>query len=281
MIGSIPTKRTKQALLLSAAGALVLGGFTLGTLGTLGGCGGSEPPPKTATVSPGGSKDPSKWPKDDRTMCEWRNKPELEVSETSGPGALKPNVRRVYKSFAETETTSHHKSLVCREIDTNLDGIKDVVRTFNAKGEAQHEEADTNYDGKVDVWMNFVLGRLAEENVDTNYDGKPDVWKVYQNGQLSRIKRDRNQDGKPDVWEIYTRGTLERAGVDDTFDGHVDRWDRDDQIRQAAENEEQKAREAMQAAGTATATPTQESFVDAGALGTGGKAKDAGAPKKK
>ncbi|MDB4996307.1 MAG: hypothetical protein JWM74_3739, partial [Myxococcaceae bacterium] len=79
----------------------------------------------------------------------------------------------------------------------------------------------------------------------------------------------------------YTRGTLERAGVDDTYDGHVDRWDRDDQIRAAAEAEEQKAREAMQASGTATATPTQESFVDAGALGTGGKVKDAGAPKKK
>ena len=32
--------------------------------------------------------------------------------------------------------------LVCREIDTNLDGIKDVVRTFNEKGEALREEAD-------------------------------------------------------------------------------------------------------------------------------------------
>ena len=259
---------------------LLVGGL-LGVAGSIAlACGGnSAPPPTTAKSAPGGTKDQAAWPADDKSLCDWHNKPELEVSETSGPGALKPNVRRVYKSFAETETTSHHKSLVCREIDTNLDGIKDVVRTFNAKGEAQHEEADTNYDGKVDVWMNFVQGRLAEENVDTNHDGKPDVWKVYANGQLSRIKRDRNQDGKPDVWEIYTRGTLERAGVDDTFDGHVDRWDRDDQIRAAADAEEQKARDAMQASGTATATPTQESFVDAGALGTGGRAKDAGAKK--
>src|SRR5437763_1915877 len=84
--------------------------------------------------TPGGSKDPNKWPADDRSMCDFRNKPDLEVSETMGPGALRPNIRRVYKTYGEGETT--HKTLICREVDTNLDGIKDVVRTFNAKGEA-------------------------------------------------------------------------------------------------------------------------------------------------
>ena len=81
------------------------------------------------------------------------------LARRSGPGALKPNVRRVYKIFGEGE--NRHKTLACREIDTNLDGIKDVVRTFNQKGEALHEEADRDYDGKVDVWLNFVDGRLA------------------------------------------------------------------------------------------------------------------------
>src|ERR1700759_4905164 len=123
---------------------IAIGGSAIVAWCVLTACGGSEPPPKAAVVTPGGSKDPSKWPKDDRTMCDWRNKPELEVSETAGPGALKPNVRRVCKTFGEAE--ARHKSLVCREIDTTLDGIKDVVRTFNAKGEAQHEEADTDYD---------------------------------------------------------------------------------------------------------------------------------------
>lgn len=206
-------------------------------------CGGSEPAPKTAAVAAGGSKDPASWPKDDRTMCDWRNKPELEVSETSGPGALKPNVRRVYKPLGENE--GHRRVLVCREIDTNLDGIKDVVRTFNEKGEALKEEADTNYDGRVDVWISFVQGRIAEENIDSNRDGKPDVWKVYNAGLLSRVKRDRNLDGKPDVWEIYAKGKLERMGLDDTYDGQVDRWDRDlVQLAQADEAERQ-ARDAM------------------------------------
>jgi hypothetical protein len=241
-------------------------------------CGGDKvPPPATAKTAPGGSHDPSNWPKDDRSMCDWKNKPELEVAETAGPGALKPNVRRVYKMLGEGD--SRHKSLLCREIDTNLDGIKDVVRTFNAKGEAQKEEADTDYDGKIDVWLTFVDGRLAEEDVDTNHDGRPDVWKYYTNGQLSRIKRDRNFDGKPDVWEIYTKGKLERMGVDETFDGHVDRWDRDEQMRAEADEADRKAREQM---GGDAGAPSAAALPTPGDAGAGGAvAADAAPPKKK
>jgi hypothetical protein len=239
-------------LTLIASAALVIG--------TVVACGESTPPPATASTTPGGSKDPAKWPADDRSMCDWRNKPELEVSETAGPGAFKPNVRRVYKVYGEAET--RHKTLICREIDTNLDGIKDVVRTFNAKGEAVHEEADTDYDGKIDVWVDFIDGRMSQEKIDTNHDGKPDVWKFYLNGQLSRIQRDTNHDGKPDVWEIYNKGHLERMGVDLQFDGHVDRWDRDQELQHSAELEEIKLREKLQ-----------------GGAGDGGAASsDAGAP---
>jgi hypothetical protein len=233
-------------------------------IGCGGGGGSREGAVKTPTA-PGGSKDPSKWPADDRSMCDWRNKPDLEVSETSGPGALKPNVRRVYKAFGEGE--ARHKTLACREIDTNLDGIKDVVRTFNQKGEALHEEADRNYDGKVDVWLNFVDGRLAQEDVDTNGDGKPDVWKFYVNGQLQRIRRDRNGDGKPDVWEIYSKGRLERVGMDESYDGHVDRWDRDEQLKYEADQAERKAREQLDSgdAGIPMSAPGGATSGDAGA----------------
>lgn len=220
--------------------------------GTVVGCGGNENAPK---ASPGGSVDQSKWPSDDRSMCNYRNNPELEVSETAGPGAIRPNVRRVYKVFGAAGDAKH-KSLVCREVDTNLDGIKDVVRTFNAKGEAVREESDRNYDGRIDVWINFVEGRLAEEDVDTNLDGKPDVWKFYVEGNLQRIRRDRNFDGKPDVWEMYRNGKLERVGVDDSFDGHVDRWDRDEQLKAEQEAAERKTREAMEAAKDGGAAPT-------------------------
>ena len=237
----------------------------------LGACGGetSKGGVKVATA-PGGTKDQSKWPTDDRTMCDWRNKPELEVSESAGPGALRPNVRRIFKTYGEGD--ARHKTLVCREIDTNLDGIKDVVRTFNAKGEAIHEESDRNYDGRIDLWINFVDGRMAEEDVDTNDDGKPDVWKFYVNGQLQRIRRDRNFDGKADIWEIYSRGRLERLGLDDTFDGHVDRWDRDEQMKYEAETADRKARDELMNAEMAAKA-------DSGPPASTPPAGDAGAPK--
>ncbi|WP_394820672.1 hypothetical protein [Pendulispora albinea] len=276
------TLSSPRSPLAYLAVAVALGSTALAGLGAAG-CGGGTPAPQSAKVTPGGSKDPSQWPKDDRTMCDWRNKPEFEVSETAGTGALKPNIRRVFKTFGEGET--RHKTLVCREVDTNLDGIKDDVRTFNEKGEALKEEADTDYDGRIDLWLAFVAGRLAEENVDTNHDGKPDVWKVYTNGQLSRIKRDRNFDGRPDVWEIYARGKLERMGLDETNDGHVDRWDRDELVRAELDDEERKAREKLGQSVEPSAAPGQDAFIkDAGAPPSTGKPASSvapSAPKKK
>jgi hypothetical protein len=38
------------------------------------------------------------------------------------------------------EGNDRRRVLVCREVDTNLDGVKDVIRTFNEKGEAVREE---------------------------------------------------------------------------------------------------------------------------------------------
>lgn len=229
--------RSRLAGLAGGAAACTIAASLL-----LGACGSSKGVVKLATA-PGGTRDQSKWPSDDKTLCDWKNKADVDVVESSGPGAMRPNVRRVFKTFGEAD--SRRKTLVCREIDTNLDGIKDVARTFNPKGEAIHEEADRNYDGRVDIWMNFVDGRLAQENIDSNGDGKPDVWKFYVNGQLQRIRRDRNFDTRPDVWEIYAHGRLERVGYDESFDGHVDRWDRDEQLKYEAEAADRKARDEM------------------------------------
>ena len=261
--------------------------------------GGADKQTKSAAdlpSAPGGTKDQTKWPADDKSMCDWRNKPELEVSETAGPGALRPNVRRVFKTFGEGD--ARRKSVVCREIDTNLDGIKDVVRTYNDKGEALHEEADRDFNGRIDLWVTFVDGRMTQEDEDTNSDGKADVWKFYVDGQLSRIRRDRNFDGKADIWEIYAKGRLERVGLDDTYDGHVDRWDRDEQLKYEAEAADRKARDDMMNAqmaaqqdggagapaasdaGAASSGPSPSTGADAGAAqSTAPSAKPA--PKKK
>jgi hypothetical protein len=184
-----------------------------------------------ATTAPGGSREQAHWPADDHSLCEglvhWKNNPKLEVSETVGPGAFRPNVRRVYKVVGDRD--DRHAVLVCREIDVNLDGIKDVVRLFNDKGEPQREEADTNFDGKVDDWVSFTDGRIEEEDMDTTLSlGRPNVWKFYINGELSRVRRNTHcPNGKADTWEIYFKDRLERVGNDLSCDGHVDRWDRD------------------------------------------------------
>jgi len=178
---------------------------------------------------------------DDRSMCEWRNKPDREASEVAGPGSIQPNVRRVYALVGQGD--DRHKILVCREIDTNFDGIKDVVRRYNEKGESVSEDADANYDGRIDTWITFVKGRLSEVKLDTNFDGKPDQWKYYSNGKLTRVVRDTNFDGKPDVWEIYRDGKLERMGVDIDGDEHVDRWDHDTEMRRRFDEAERKKEE--------------------------------------
>jgi hypothetical protein len=177
---------------------------------------------------------------DDHSMCEWKGKADREASEVAGPGSIQPNVRRVYAIVGTGE--DRHKILICREIDTNFDGIKDVVRHYNEKGESISEEADSNYDGKIDTWITFIKGRLAEVKIDNspNHDGKPHEWKYYTNGKLTRVVRDSNFDGKPDVWEIYREGRLERMGVDVDGDEHVDRWDHDTEMRRRFEEAERK-----------------------------------------
>jgi hypothetical protein len=261
----------KRGALLAVTFLLACGGVA---------CGGAPAP--SGRTAPGGSNDPSHWPRDDRSLCDgfvhWKSNPALEVSETVGPGSIRPNIRRVYKVVGERE--DRHQVLLCREIDTNLDGIKDLVRTFNDKGEPLHEEADTNFDGKIDDWINFANGRIAEEDIDTSLSaGRPNVWKFYLDGQLSRIRRNTHcPSGKPDVWEIYFRNRLERVGNDTSCDGHIDRWDRDAQLM--AQEEAQSGVEIVDGGSTNTGTApvtvgTAGQFTDGGGvqLGDGGKAR--------
>jgi hypothetical protein len=180
-------------------------------------------------------------PVDDRAMCEWKDKPDRETSEIAGPGSLKPNVRRVFQVVGTGE--DRHRVLVCREIDTNFDGIKDVVRRYNDKGESLKEESDSNYDGRIDTWITFARGALAQIELDNDRDGKPDEWKFYSDGRLARVKRDTNRDGKPDIWEIYREGKLERMGVDIDADERVDRWDHDTELRRRLEEADRKKEE--------------------------------------
>jgi hypothetical protein len=208
---------------------------------------------------------------DDRSLCDWKGKVDREASETAGPGSVTPNVRRVYQIVGTSE--DRHKVLICREIDSNFDGVKDVVRRYNDKGESLSEDADSNYDGRIDTWITFVKGRLAEVRLDTNYDGNPDEWKYYSGGKLSRVTRDTNRDAKPDVWEIYRDGKLERMGVDVDGDEHVDRWDHDNELRRRFEDAERKKDD-----DAAAAAAKKTADAAASAKEEGGDSPDSAAP---
>jgi hypothetical protein len=109
--------------------ALVLAATLSASAVAFAGCGGGGSAKEVQSAS--GSKDPSQWPTDDRSMCVYKNRPDVEVSEIASQGALRPTIRRVFKIVGDAE--HQHRVIECREADTNLDGIKDVVRTFNAK----------------------------------------------------------------------------------------------------------------------------------------------------
>ena len=202
--------------------------FVLGSLAVVASvfayaCGGSGSEPKTGAALRGEVVGVAA---DDRSRCDYKGRTDREVVESLGPGAKSANIRRVYGIVGEGE--DRHRVLMCREVDTNLDGVKDVVRTYTDKGDALNEVADTNFDGKIDTWITFTKGRVSKLREDHNGDGQDDETRFYVNGVLSRAQIDTNYDNKPDIWEIYDDGKLERRGVDLDFDGHVDRWDRDE-----------------------------------------------------
>lgn len=163
---------------------------------------------------------------DDKSRCTYVGRDDREVQESSAPGSKTQNVRRVFGFVGEGERRM--RILLCREVDTNYDGIKDLVRTYDDKGEKLGEQADSDYDGRIDTWITFVGSRPGKVEIDHDADGVPDEVRSYVAGRLVRVQKDTNADGRPDQFEVYVDGRLDRIGVDVDFDGQVDRWDRDE-----------------------------------------------------
>ena len=240
------------AVVAVAAGAGVLG-FACG--------GGTQegPPPQAATQHEG---HPRGLPGEDSSRCDFKGRTDREVQETAGPGSTSQNIRRVYALVGEGE--ERRRVIICREVDTNLDGAKDVVRTYNERGEPLKETADTDYDGKIDTWVTFARGKIVKVEVDHSGRGKPDETRVYMNGKLSRVQRDANHDGKVDTWEIYDDGKLQREGVDLDGDGRVDRWDRDEITLRELNEKERREDEAAEQKAAAEEKQKQEQALDGG-----------------
>lgn len=262
----------------------VLHAMLLGCAAVVAGVACGSKPPSGNTQ---GSLDPNKWPADDKSLCRTASPSEtggldttemsIDVDEIAGTGSLRPNIRRVFRTVGEGD--SIRRTIVCREVDSNLDGVKDTARFYDLKGAPVSEKADRNFDGLIDVWIIFLDGKIAEINEDTTKKtGRPNSWRIYNDGQLIRVRRDRNGDGRPDLWESYNGGKLERVGLDESGDGKVDRWDRDEVLR--LEQEHADARN-LSDAGTTASSPFPGSSGYEEAMAGDAGAGDAGAAKKK
>lgn len=207
-------------------------GIALVSLG-LGACGGSKNEAVSAEATVEGQRT------DDQSRCEYKGRDDRDVQESSAPGAVLPNVRRVYGYIGTGG--DRRRVLLCREVDTNFDGVKDLLRTYGDNAEKLTEQADSDYDGRIDTWITFGKTRPAKIEVDKSGDGQPDEVRFYTDGKLSRVQRDTNADGKADVFEVYREGRLERMGVDANFDGQVDVWHRDEERAREEEAEEASA----------------------------------------
>jgi hypothetical protein len=159
--------------------------------------------------------------RDDKSLCVGYGKGH-EREESSAPGAPGRSIRRVYAIVGSGQYMG--RVLVCREVDTNYDGVKDLVRTYDRRGIRLTENVDTNYDGKLDTWTAYSTGQVGRVALDANYDGKIDEVRHYRDGRVARIHRDTDGDGKEDTFEMYRDGRLERIGVDLDHSGQVDEW---------------------------------------------------------
>ena len=218
---------------------------------------------------------PVRSPENDGSRCPRGKGLEVEVMDTNHDNIA--DVRKVYKlvTTKEGDRKITIKILICREIDLNHDGKKDVFRFYNDKGRPEKELEDYNFDGVIDLIAYFENGKIVREELDRNGDGRIDEWRIYEvvnpfadnydpyasvyvtssqeesentQPKLMRIEQDNNFDGRVDAWQYYKEGEIAHIGIDSDGDGRPDRWYRSE----AEQIEKQKG------GGRVPATQTRE-----------------------
>ncbi|MBW1756638.1 MAG: hypothetical protein JRJ80_10765, partial [Deltaproteobacteria bacterium] len=132
-----------------------------------------------------------------------------EVTEYDTSGDDTPDVRKLFRTMGEGSLA--RLVLVCREADLNGDGRKDIVRVYSEEGRPVREEADRDFDGRIDEVTHFTNGRVSLKEIDTSGNGMIDTKIFYENGQPERAERDMANRSKaakwqPDRWEYYADG---------------------------------------------------------------------------
>ena len=208
-------------------------------------CGSSSPDPVTSPGANAGETS-SGGELADAGRC-MPDGPGYEVTEYDTSGDNTPDVRKLFKTMGEGSLS--RLVLVCREADLNGDRRKDIVRLYDDEGRPLREEADRDFDGRIDEITHFTEGRIALREIDMSGNGMIDTKIFYESGEPFRAERDMkgrssNKAWQPDRWEFYAEGRTVRVGTDLNGDGKVDRWDRDEErLRNSALNEVDAARQ--------------------------------------
>ncbi len=217
--------------------------------------------------------------REDRSRCD-ASRPGRSQSEydTNGDGVT--DVRKVYEMTGEGAEL--RSTLVCREVDLDHDGTKDVFRFYNSEGRTLREEEDRDFDGRIDVITYFDRGEVVRREHDTNHDGQVDMRVFYRDRRPYRAEREMtpNTDAtfRADYWEYYdARGHVVRIGWDYNGDERADQWDRVDRVTpslaggevagddEAGDGGLAGAQGGDAAAGVASEAPTPAGTADAGA----------------
>lgn len=153
-----------------------------------------------------------------------RDSGELEP-ETGPDGAIirrydidgngKPNIWRVYQGDVQVRV----------DLDLNGDGKADTRRFLEPNGDLKKEEADLDFDGRIDIVATFEAGRKVQEAAFLQHRAVPDVLRLFVDGKIAEKRRDIDGDGIYDVFEYYEAGRLVRLGRDTTGDGQPDEFD--------------------------------------------------------
>lgn len=170
--------------------------------------------------------------REDRSRCD-ASLPGRTMSEYDTNSDGIPDVRKVYQVTGEG--VDARPTLICREVDLDHDGTKDLFRFYNAEGRTVREEEDRDFDGRIDVISYFDRGEVVRREMDTNRDGQVDMRVFYRERRPYRAERELNNNNSPDFradyWEYYdARGTIVRMGWDYNGDERADQWDRTDRV---------------------------------------------------
>lgn len=156
-----------------------------------------------------------------------------EESEYDTSGDQVPDVRKVFQYIGKEE--ERRLLMICRESDLNQDGTKDVIRQYNQEGRPVREDADRDFDGRIDAVTYFDTGEIVRQEIDSTGNGRVDTKIFFEGGEPLRAERDlkgrsTSKQWRPDRWEYYEKKRIVRMGTDLDGDGKVDRWERDDSI---------------------------------------------------